>query len=167
MKLPKKKNRPGSVGKVAGVVAAASIELACPGGQVRPPPQPEECPPGALKAMKERGIKVGNTYPATFPVVWDAQFITVPEGQVSIHLYKPWQQLPPDTTFSGRLIFGPDRVYGRLTEARTPEGERFPVCLELFDERTRKRGLERKPDEGPDTARVFSTVLVGATDHFE
>jgi serine/threonine-protein kinase len=44
--------------------------------------------------------------------------------------------LPGDTRLSGRVYIGEKHVYGRFTEARTPKGETYPVCLELvyYDE---------------------------------
>lgn len=94
-------------------------------------------------------------------------FITVREGPTSVRLLQDWKKLPWHTTFSGRLVFGDRRIYGRLTEARTRDGE-FPVCVELVDlDLDREGGLVREPDGNPETARVFSTLKVRAVNRFE
>lgn len=166
VKIPLKKKGLGSVGKVAPVMAAACVGAACPGPQVRPAPPPEECPEGSVEAMKKLGIEVGEKHLATFPIDQDAQPMAVREGPASLRLHGGWEQLPPRTLFSARFIFGEGRVHGRLTEARTPSGERFPVCLIVLDIE-RKRGLEREPNGAPDTVRVWSTMYVQAVDRFE
>ena len=164
MKISQKKNGFGSVGKVAGVVAAACLEMACAGGQLRPTPPPEECPPGAVEAMLNQ-LRMTSRRAATFFPIRSMRYITVKEGPVSLAVWEPWGKLPAGTQFFGRLIFGPGRVYGRFTEARTPEG-RFPVCVELM-EQDGSCGLESKIDEGSNTARIFSTVDLKRVLRFE
>lgn len=165
VRIPLKKNGLGSVGKAAGVVAAACVGAACPGPQVRPTPPPEECPPGAVAAMKKLGIDVGQENDATFPIDMDAQVITVREGPTAVELVGDWKKLPGGTVFSGRLVFGEGRIYGRFTEAHTKDAH-FPVCLEFVDDEG-VRGLERKPGGAPGTARVFSSMYVRAVGRFE
>jgi hypothetical protein len=116
--------------------------------------------------MTKLGIEVGSHKLALFHIDSEPLSITVREGPASVRLHGDWGQLPHRTSISGRLIFGADRVYGRMTEARTPDG-RFPVCLELFPTDLKRRGLEREPDGGPDTPRVWSSVFVKAVDRFE
>lgn len=167
VKTPLKKNGLGSIGKVAGVVAATCVGAACPGPQVRPaPPPPEDCPPGAVAAMKKLGIDIGDKHVAEFPIEGSVQVITVREGPAVLRLIGGWEKLPVRTVFSGRLTFGDGRVYGRFTEVQTPDAH-FPVCLELLDT-GRVRGLEREdPEGGPNSARVYSTVELKAVEHFE
>ena len=80
-------------------------------------------------------------------------------------MYGKWGKLGDGTVFSGRLILG-DRVYGRLTRARTHEGS-FPVCLEVLSE-SGDRGLEVKGG-GDDLSKihVFSELRVRAVREFE
>jgi eukaryotic-like serine/threonine-protein kinase len=72
----------------------------------------------------------------------------------------------PDTILIGKLFFG-DRVYGRFTEARLPDGGgTIRVCLELRDQ-SGKRGLEPEPGSTESNMKVFDTGLVRAVDRFE
>ncbi|XXF81510.1 serine/threonine-protein kinase [Myxococcaceae bacterium GXIMD 01537] len=165
VKIPLKKNGLGSVGKVASVVAVACVGAACPGPHVRPTPPPEDCPPGAVEAMEKFGIRVVLRNPATFPVEAGAKVVAVREGPASVELLIDWEKLPDSTWFSGRLVFGDRRVYGRFTKAHTRDGE-FPVCLDLLD-LSRRRGVEMEPGSTSEEARIWSTVEVQAVGRFE
>jgi hypothetical protein len=59
-----------------------------------------------------------------------------------------------NTMLSGRLYFGEKRVYGRFTEARPPNQEAFPVCMELVRGRERERGIVPASMEG-NTVMVY------------
>ncbi|TQF08710.1 serine/threonine protein kinase, partial [Myxococcus llanfairpwllgwyngyllgogerychwyrndrobwllllantysiliogogogochensis] len=133
--------------------------LACSGPQVRPAPDPEPCPAGATKGMEMLGIEIGDEEVASF-VRGQDKFVTVKDGTAQIILLDAGQ-----STLSGRLTVA-DRVYVRLTRARTSKGS-FPVCLEVLDS-SRNRGLSIK-DGGGDTgkARVYSGVYVKAVSEFE
>jgi serine/threonine-protein kinase len=139
---------------------------------VRPPPQPADCPPGAVKMMEELGIRIGATAYAEFPVDGSAQRVTVREST-------PMLVFPPERKFgqlagselTGRLYLGPERVYGRFTQARTYTGKTYPVCLELVGRSTgwgEPPGVGREDVGGPaDAAVVFSTQAVRAVERFE
>ena len=149
-----------------GVACCATL-TGCPAQQVRPTPESEPCPAGAVETMKTLGIDIGNRNPATFHLTFkSASYITVQEGDTTLSLVFDWGKLPDKTLLSGRLIFGDGRVYGRLTEAKVPGGETFKVCLEVWDERG-GRGVVREPDGGPQSARVWSTVDVTAVSSFK
>ncbi len=152
--------------KKALVMGSACTALACPGAQVLRSPEPKPCPPGAVEAMKERGISPGYVHGGTFFLVLEKgpQVTTVSEGRTNVRLIGPWGTMKGGTIFSGELIFG-ERVYGRLTQARTKD-ESFPVCIELWDEEG-GRGLKREPNDGPNTAKVFSTMTLRVVSHFE
>lgn len=132
--------------------------LACSGPQVRPAPEPEPCPAGATKGMKMLGMALGDEAVGSF-VRGEEKYVTVKDGTAQIILGSD------KATLSGRLIVA-DRVYVRLTRARTSKGT-FPVCLEVQDG-TRNRGLEIEGG-GEDTgkARVYSGVWVKAVSEFE
>ncbi|MFP2896276.1 serine/threonine protein kinase [Corallococcus sp. 4LFB] len=150
--------------RAAGTAACTAL-MACSGPRVRPPPPPEPCPIGAVKAMKERGIELGDKNLATLDFA-DPRIISVHEGPSQFLLLGPWGGLPSNTELSGRLIVR-DRVYGRLTWAVTRQGDSFPVCLEVFAEEG-GRGMAREPgDDSPSSARVFTTVNVKAVREFE
>ncbi|MCK8504239.1 hypothetical protein [Myxococcus fulvus] len=153
-----------TVGKVL-CVGATSAALACTGTQVRPAPPSENCPPGAVEAMEKLDIGVGKIHPLKFPGT-QRQVITVREGYTEWEVIGDWEGLPYPTRLSGRLVFGDGRVYGRLTEAHTPKGERIPVCMALYGTDL-KLGLVRKPGGDADTAQVFSVGTVKAVERFE
>lgn len=161
--LPQAKpQHPPLSGGTAGacIMLWAVGQLACtgPAAQVRPL-TPADCPPEAQKAMKEWGIR--DSLMVTFPVVGSAQRITVRRGPgASVSLIYRWGKAPPDTVLTGELVFGEDRVYGRFTEARTPDGKWFPVCAQLAQEG--RLGVEIEGRSSPNTAVVFSTVAVRA-----
>jgi hypothetical protein len=68
---------------------------------------------------------------------------------------------------AGKLIVGEERVYGRLTEARTPQDERFPVCFQLLDEDDHAVGVNKEPNGGADAPTIFSEVELKAVRRFE
>ncbi len=155
------------------VGAAAAANMACPGAQVRPAPEAEPCPAGAVEIMTETlGIGIGSTGLVSFTREAPKP-ITVREGVTTVRLVyggdlvdpnNRWK-LPTGTILSGRLLFGDGRVYARFTEARTPTGDTFKVCLEAGYEG--KRGVPAEPDGGPATAKVFASMGVEAVRRFE
>ncbi len=75
--------------------------------------------------------------------------------------------LPGDTVFLGRLIYA-ERIHGRVTEARTAEGKRYPMCFRLLGTDMRPGLLRRPGDAGArDSALVFSTLQVEGVGRFE
>jgi serine/threonine-protein kinase len=75
--------------------------------------------------------------------------------------------LPNLTRLSGRLYFGEGRVYGRFTEARTPAGETYTVCLELLDTDD-DVGLELRPGSAPPGKVLVDPVAqVRVVDRFQ
>lgn len=138
---------PGASRGVLGAAAAACVGAACasspqPGAPARGPaaldkarPPPEECPPGALKAMEELQFgKVGDRAPLGSLVPYDTGPAPAREGPAVFTLDTPLGTLPPGTTVAGRLFFAEGRVHGWFTEARMWDGRRFPVCMVLLDE---------------------------------
>ncbi|RKH60301.1 serine/threonine-protein kinase [Corallococcus llansteffanensis] len=145
--------------------AVACTALACPGPQVRPAPPPEPCPIGAEKAMKKLGVRVGSRHPVSFTLTGDASVVSIGEGPVEVELLADWFDMPDSTMLSGRAIVR-DRVYVRLNWATTPEGDTFPVCLNLESLKTGS-GLEREPGEdSPSRARIYSAQLARAVSEF-
>jgi len=154
------------VGMKAMGVAGACLNLACSGLQVRPAPPPEDCPPGALEAMKELGIELRDTRVFVFDVIkGEPHVITVHEGNTTVRLGQGWEGLRSGSLLYGKLYLS-DRVYGRMTWARTNQGRTYPVCIELLSS-SRVRGLERKPGSEADSARIWTTGRVNPVDRFE
>jgi serine/threonine protein kinase len=150
------------------LLAATCLGLgaACASAPKARPPPPEECPPGAREKMNSFGIEPGFQHGGALPEQGDERVVLVREGATTLRVLGPWFNLPENTTLFGRILFGEGRVYGRFTEARTPEGDRFPVCIEMHDT-SGGRGVLREPGEGPGTARAFSTVTIYAVERFE
>jgi serine/threonine-protein kinase len=131
---------------------------------MRPEPRPADCPPGALEAMKELEVRLYDRAGAEFPVEGDAKPVTVRES-TPMYMGEPLGKLR--ATLHGRLYIGAERVYGRFTEARMG-GKTYPVCLELFEGFSEKRGAPRKDIGGPaDSAVVLSSQEVEAVQHFD
>jgi serine/threonine protein kinase len=164
-----KQKRLGSVAQ-ACVGAAALANLACASAPVvHPPVLSAECPPGAVEVMTKRlGLRIGELIEnvdlrSSYNPV---QFITVNEGAATAQLSGTRGKLPANTFFDGSLHFGPDRVYGRFTQARLPGGETLPVCIELVAH-TGGKGLKMKERTGPHTARVLSMGFIRPVQRFE
>ncbi|MCP3136788.1 protein kinase domain-containing protein [Pyxidicoccus xibeiensis] len=158
-------NARSGTGKALKVAATACALLGCPGAQVREKPLPEPCPPGAIEAMKELDIDVGDGEAWTFG--GGNRVLTVREGWISVFLPgSDFGDIPNGSMLSGRLVFG-DRVYGRITQARLKNtGRTVPVCMELLDSEG-KRGLELEPGSSPTNVKVFSVGYLEAVKSFE
>ncbi|NOK15842.1 serine/threonine protein kinase [Corallococcus carmarthensis] len=165
--------RGGAVGKALGLGVAACLAMACPGPQARPTPPPEACPPGAIEAMEKLGLFApGLPRPTTTfdlsPGGPGGRKIKVREGTTTVRMGDEWGRMPPGTLFSGQLVVGPTRVYGRLTEARTPKNERIPVCVQFFEAEDRRIGLlKMEPTSASGTAIVYSVLDLKAVRRFE
>ncbi|HEX5745581.1 MAG TPA: serine/threonine-protein kinase [Archangium sp.] len=152
--------------KVGAAVLGCALATGCPSpattAQVLPTPPlppPAECPPGAQQAMKELELTRESEGVTIHPFPGKAT-TTVRPGLVTMRLngQDHWGKLPRDTLFTGQLLFG-ERVQARLTQAYTPEGQAYPVCLEVTS--GRYWGWEKEEGSGQDTAvvRSISTAL--------
>jgi serine/threonine-protein kinase len=176
---PDSTRRPRDTGSPATKAGTAlllcTLASGCPGPttpQVRLLPPPAECPPGAVQAMKELGFTFGKDRGAMFPNenFGTQRFIPVREGPgTTMELDQTGTKLPPRTVVSGELFFGRDRIHGRFTQAHTPQGQTYPVCLVLTD-RAGNIGLGAdnvKPGKEPGTALVVDSEGVMAVERFE
>jgi serine/threonine-protein kinase len=170
---PPQKQRQGrsAVAKVLCTATAGAVAAGCPGAQVRDTPKPEACPLGSVEVMKRLGIRTGDEAGSIFSGVTEEYFVTVREGPgARLVLGRPLGQLEAGTVVTGRFLFGEERVYGRFTQARTPGGDTFSVCLEAWGiwQYAYVRGLPREPHKGgPETATVSSVQRVKAVERFE
>jgi serine/threonine-protein kinase len=134
----------------------------------RPAPPPQECPAGALEAMTALGLRLGDVTSVEWTKV-RGRAIPVREDS-PVFVFGVWETstgevaLPGDTRISGRIYFGKGYVYGRFTEARTPKGETYPVCLELvyYDE----LGKALEPESEPGKPMVAPAAEVRVVDRF-
>jgi serine/threonine-protein kinase len=176
--VEKEKKGNGSTG-VNVLLAVATANLACSGAQVRREPAPQACPAGAVETMtRQLGLRLGERHGAGMPgeKQGSSEPVPVKEGPVSLELAGAWAVgtdamgrggrvvLPDGTRLSGQLCIGEKRVYARLTQAVTPSGDAFTVCMELYDQ-IGHRGLEIEPDGG--AVKVHPRVDVKAVDRFE
>jgi serine/threonine-protein kinase len=162
---------PGRNLLATALCTAAAGASGCTGAQVRDTPKPEACPAGSVETMRRLGIRIGEDSLSEFPGVRYEDFVTVREGPgARLVFLQPLGQLSPGTVVTGRLLFGKDYVYGRFTEARTPGGDTFSICLEAWSSwrGVNTRGLRRLPDAGgPGTATVTAGPEVKAVERFE
>ena len=118
-----------------------------------PAPPPQACPAGAVETMTATlGFSLGETTDRGLEPTCAGRSVRVHED-TPVYVFGDWEAgadcvgrggkvaLPNQTRLSGRLYVKEGRVYGRFTEARTPLGVTYPVCLELLDT-SDKVGLE-------------------------
>jgi serine/threonine-protein kinase len=176
----KEKKGSGSTGANVLLTVAAAANMACPGAQVRKEPAPQACPAGAVETMTGQfGLEIGERHGADMPgaKLHSNERVSVKEGPVSIVLKGDWDvgtdhmgrgggrtALPNGTLLSGQLCIGEKRVYGRITQAVTPTGDTFTVCMELYDQ-SGDRGVEIEPDGG--AIKVYPRVDVVPVERFE
>ncbi len=110
---------------------------ACAGAQVRP--QPGDCPPEALAAMKALRINIHDAVPAWLDVTKPRENMVdnYTDGPVVSSLLRDFGDLPQSAVLYGRLwvtgngvdVFGRKKVYGRWDRAKLPDGREVPVCF--------------------------------------
>jgi serine/threonine-protein kinase len=176
------KRRGAAVRNVCLGLTGAALQ-ACLGAQqvppVRPVPLPQPCPTGAVETMtRTLGLRIGETK----TVEWGrtrGRSVPVRED-TPIYVFGDWHAgsdldpkgrgdrfvLPGKTRLSGRLYVGEKRVYGRFTEARTPTGETYTVCLELLDTDD-DVGMEFEPGSEPGKVLVDPVAVVRVVDRFQ
>lgn len=113
--------------------------------------------------MKKLGFGVGWSTDALR--LGEQGRITVQEGQISGRLTDDLGGLPAGTLLHGRLIVRESRVYGRFTLAEKPNGDTFPVCLQMTGER--KPGVRRVDEGGGASAAIANYPLVEVVERFE
>ncbi|HEX5749320.1 MAG TPA: serine/threonine-protein kinase [Archangium sp.] len=142
----------------------------------RPAPPPQACPAGAVETMTNTlGLSLGERTSVDWSSV-RGRSVHVQED-ATLRVGGDWEvganwggkggavALPNNTRLFGRLYVHKGRVYGRFTEARTPQGVVYPVCLELMDTGGNV-GLELQPGSGPGKMMVDPVVRVRVVDRF-
>ncbi|WP_257457410.1 serine/threonine-protein kinase [Archangium lipolyticum] len=172
---PQPKSSGSTAARAGSALLICSLASGCPGpttsSSVRPAPPPAECPPGSVQTMKELGLRFGRRQDVDLPGLktTDDEFTVRSGPGTTLSLSgEDWGKLPDGTVFSGVLFVGETRVYGRFTEAHTPDGHTWPVCLEFYDVQTDdKRGVFREPGGDADTARIRGIVGLVPVERFE
>ncbi|AKJ05952.1 serine/threonine-protein kinase [Archangium gephyra] len=149
----------------AGCVASSGCVS---GPRQRPPPEPAECPPGAALTHERFGLLKEDYFHGVLfaPRGQGPLVVPVKEGDVTVEIIGPWGKIPDRTTFSGRLYFGTDRVYGRFTKATLPGGEVVPVCLQLRRQHW-EFGVPLEPESTRNKFIIRSSVTVERVDSFD
>ncbi|KFA94427.1 hypothetical protein Q664_02545 [Archangium violaceum Cb vi76] len=142
----------------------------------RPAPPPQACPTGAMEIMTGTlGLSLGEWKSVDWSDV-RGRSVHVHED-ATLHVAGDWEAgadftgkgfkvaLPDQTRLSGKLYVKEGRVYGRFTEAHTPLGVTYPMCLELMDTDANV-GLELQPGSGPGKMMVDPVVRVRVVDRF-
>ncbi|HSP78080.1 MAG TPA: serine/threonine-protein kinase [Myxococcaceae bacterium] len=152
----------------AGLVCATVAQTACSGPQVRPTPPSEECPAGAVEAMRELGLSSREPVHA-FLNRESPGLVTVREGPTTAETTREHGQLPAGTELTGWLFIWESRVHGRFTQARLPDGRILPVCMIAWDDRDRQAGLGpgRRGTVGSETATISPTMSAKVVQRFE
>jgi serine/threonine-protein kinase len=109
--------------------------------------------------MKELGIPLRGSKrlspPLEFSGVEHGEYVTVrPGAGATLVVQMPWGKLPSETVFSGKLFIGETRVYGYFTQAHTPDGNTYSVCMRLDTVEDKEKGIPREPGTGQRSARV-------------
>ena len=167
---PKTQQKPWSTAARSCLWVWTAGQLACVAteAQVRPtpppPPPPADCPAGAVESMKELGIPLDGgrrlSPPLEFPGAEYGEYVTVRPGAGATLLSRtPWGKLPSQTVFSGKLFIGETLVYGYFTEAHTPDGSTYSVCMRLDTVGDEDTGIPREPGTGQHSARVKNVHL--------
>jgi eukaryotic-like serine/threonine-protein kinase len=170
----------GSTGANVLIAVAAVANMACPGAQVRKEPAPQACPAGAVETMtRQLNLRLGARHGAAMPGApkyASPERVPVKEGPVSLELAGAWEVgtdamgrggrvvLPDGTRLSGQLCIGEKLVYARITQAVTPAGDTYTVCMELWDQEGH-RGVDIESDGG--AIKVFPRVEVMTVERFE
>jgi serine/threonine-protein kinase len=156
---PKQTQAPRTLSKLMATGAACSALVGCTAAapQVRRMPPPQPCPLGAVEAMQHLGLFEAMeemkrmrfaAWPVQFPRgMIERKYRPIQEGPISFLVAGDWGGLPHNTVLSGLLYIGPDRVYGRFTQAQVPSGAIYPVCMELISRNQRGADFEQESSD--------------------
>jgi serine/threonine-protein kinase len=149
----------------------------CTGAPVRPPPPPPaDCPPGAEDVMDALDMDPRCPVYLTNPEREEDEEVTVPLGRITFKVSYPGRgggcgNLPPGTRLSGAFFLGTVEgktwAIARLTQAQTPEGKTYPVCMYIGD-----RGMDPgedvlRPGDKPGTVVIAEWTTAFRTKRFE
>jgi serine/threonine-protein kinase len=135
---------PFSPSRLLATWLCAVAGIGCPAAQVRPP-EPEDCPKEALKAMKELRVEEGSDLRAVVDIRQPGEQSDAgvyQDGPVIGRLSRGAGELPEGTLLHGHLWTGSgiyhetpsykyEAVLGRYTLAILPDGRKYPVCIVL------------------------------------
>jgi serine/threonine-protein kinase len=133
-----------------GLGSAAAMALGCPAVPIHPPP--EDCPSGALEAMRQLGIRVGDLASVKLdpagPRTSDPHVLR--EGPI-VSLVQSGAL--KGARLYGRVWFGGgERFYIRYIEAQPTGSQPIPICA--LGQETDKPGWPKEPGSTAESIRV-------------
>lgn len=153
--------------RAAWALLGIAIGVACVGVPLRPDGSPaeEECPKGAIEAMKALRLRPGDG-----PLVYvdaarkDDGPLIVYDGPVESLTQGNRALLPDQTRLYGRIWTSGPRVVIRYYKARLPDGTVIPFCAAVgYDGR---HGLPKSPGRPGSAALEDSSAFVHCTGGF-
>jgi hypothetical protein len=128
------------------------------------PSPPGPCPEKTVQQMEKWGLNPSESFTGKWPGSDLGTNVTVREGVVRVKV-RSWSNRPKfrEGEFEGKVFFGPDRVYGNFTKARTPAGEEFPICAYLLGP-TGERGAPMKEAPTAESAVIYSGLTFSIYD---
>jgi len=156
-------------------VALACTGLACASTPAlvkhQPVPPAEDCPPVALATMERLNMPLDKQGAASIGerdiTGLVGADITLRESRISTHLDRSIGVLRPGTELITNIYVTPNRVYGRVVEARF-QGKSYPVCLSYIDPNQRGvYGIPTKAGSDDEHGVVFNKFSVRVVDRFQ
>jgi serine/threonine-protein kinase len=132
------------------------------GPSARPPPA-ADCPPGAAETFKQFDIRTREWHGVLLDPL-PVKVIPAKPGPITAKNIGPWGLFPDPTLFYGELFIRKNRVYGRFTEARLPNGEVVPICLEMVE--NADLGILPMPGGTAKNPKIVTSVSVVAVSRF-
>ncbi|QSQ22057.1 protein kinase [Pyxidicoccus parkwayensis] len=130
-------------------------------------PPADDCPPGAVEAMKKLGFGPGRTIKTRLTDDALASLITVREGRVVARpTFDSRGVVARGTEIYGQFYIGKQRVHGRFTQMRMKDVQ-YPMCLEIYEINDRQRGTPRQPGGDAQNAIIVSRIELMAVDYFD
>ncbi|MBM7118374.1 serine/threonine protein kinase [Archangium primigenium] len=164
--MTSKKSR--SVARAAVLAGVACVGPGCAGSPLRKHLPPEECPAGSEATLDRLGLAVGMGWPAYLKDTDPAsrEPFAVEEGPIAFQTGGQWVKLKNDSVITGRLLFGKDRVYARITRVHLETGEVLPICLDIVSDEG-PVGLLMQKGSTPRRALVINTPWVRVVSRFK
>ena len=105
------------------------------------------------------------------------------EGPITVYVTRDvygssaWK-LPVGTLLTGTLVAGDNRYFGRLTQAKTPDNQTYPVCIQVYVPVVQAMpgglpdcpvgvGQCPAPGSSPRAIKVFPRMYIQGTSRFQ
>ncbi|MCY1015500.1 serine/threonine protein kinase [Pyxidicoccus sp. MSG2] len=176
---PPPPRRPGSsrAAKAAAAAACVGLGAACasaPEVRIHSPEKP--CAPEVVESMMKLGFIPPNPFANPEKVAFDPDALdenvpAPPDGPLTLYVFNDiqasWGQrfvIPAGSRLRGQAFRGKDSLYGWITEAVTPDGKRYPLCVNVVTNELRyDLGQPYEASSTPDRPMVRSRVRLAST----